>query len=323
MVSEMLPASGSDPPVAHICWAMLVLSLLILGNVLKVLASSAGNGASSNAAVFNVTGLFPLSGGGSGDKDECNAAMQNADAFLCAINRVNADPSLLPGITLNPIVVDSMKQLTIADVDFNSIGANSIAVVGPANSFQFLETTAVLLGESTAQFNYELSLQVSELSAKLQAMPILHVFPDEIHQAQAIFDTCLLFGWRIIGEVFSYDAYGLLGQELAFSENLSRRDINSTCSITIDGESIDDYQAISNFASCIDNKNVGVVLIWAGELVASQAISKIAEKPGNAEVIFLATSQWSQNGIGLATLTRPQPSDRFPSFPVSYLHGMN
>lgn len=316
----MLPTSGLDPPIVHICWAICVLSLLILGNVLKVLASSVDdNSVSSSDIVFNVTGLFPLSG----DGDRCKAAVQNVDAFLCAINRVNANPSLLPGITLNPIVVNSVKQKTVADIDFNKIGENSIAVIGPANAFQLLETTAVLLGESTVQLNYERNSQVNELSTKLQMKPILQLFPDEIMQAQAIFDTCMLFGWKIIGEVFSYDAYGLLGQELAFLESLSRRGVNSTCTIIIDDENIEDYQAISNFALCIDNKNVNVVLIWADALAASQAISKIAEQPGNTDVIFLATPRWSQNNIDLATLINPQPSDRFRSFPVSYLHGTN
>ena len=54
-----------------------------------------------------------------------------------------------------------------------------------------------------------------------------------------------------------------------------------------------DFDALNDFAQCISNKNIKVILVWTDVLTASQAISKVHENESNQDCIFLATAQWA------------------------------
>ena len=262
---------------------------------------------------YNVTGIFPIS-----DPNLNGIGMQEADSFLCAIRLVNSNPTLLPSITLNPIVIDSGSLGVSEDFDLRDIGDNSLAVIGPSNEFQLLQTATVLLGEQTALITYGMDSEVGVATLLARAQPILRVYPNSIVQATAIYDTCLLFNWKVIAAIFSYSAYGLIGEALStiIGENKSHIDIE--CSMIVDGTNTQDHVALTNFAQCVSNKNIKVVVIWSDALVASQAISKIHEQDNNKDCVFLATAPWAESA-DLNQLSNPQPAEDYPPFPISYL----
>lgn len=269
------------------------------------------------AKIYNVTGIFPIS-----DPDMNGVGVQEANSFLCAINSINSNPAFLPSITFNPIVIDSGSQQLSKDFDISSIGDGSIAVIGPSNEFQLLQTATVLLGEKTALIEYGLDSEVGDATSVVRGQPILRLYANPIVQATAIYDTCQLFGWNVIATVFSYSSYGLIGEALSIAIGQNRANINIECNIIVDGTNPQYFDALSNFAQCVSNKSIKVILLWSDALVASQAISKLHEQKNNKDCVFLATAQWAVPA-DLNRLSNPQPSNDYPPFPISYLQGMH
>lgn len=266
---------------------------------------------------YNVTGIFPIS-----DPSINGVGLLEANSFLCAIKSINSNPTLLPSITLNPIVIDSGSHTITKDFDIASIGKGSLAIIGPSNEFQLLQTATVVMGEQTALIGYGLDSEVGDATLAVRGQPILRLYTNPVTQANAIYDTCLLFDWKVIAAIFSYSSYGLVGEALSIAIGQNRANINIECSMIVDGTSIMDYDALSNFSQCVSNKNIKVILIWSDAVVASQAISKIHEQKGNEDCVFLATAQWAVSA-DLNQLSNPQPANDYPPFPISYLQGIH
>lgn len=270
----------------------------------------------SNDTVYKISGFFPIAQGTNQD------GQAEADAFLCAINRINSNPSYLPGIKLVPQVIDSVPPSLLDRLDYTQLDPEAIGVVAPEQPFRILELDTVLLGNDQVIFDYNsfIVLGVSQVLVG-ENEDNLRVYPSISYIYRSIFNTLKLFNWKVFGAVFSYNVYGLGGEATALALENKDPSYYLECRIVIDGNNTSDFNTIKNFASCIANKNIKVVLIWADALVAYQAISLCYQDPRNKNVIFLATPNWTEDTLfGIPATFQLDPND-YPPFPQSYLEG--
>ena len=142
------------------------------------------------------------------------------EGMMFAIDRVNADPELLPNITLGARIYDTCGSKTIAaNFAKNFIKMTLVketksqlaGVVGASDS-EVSETVANFLRVyEIPQISYD-STSIS-LSNKDIYSYFLRTVPPDSFQAQAIVDLCKEFGWNYVSTVNAHGAYGTKGIE--------------------------------------------------------------------------------------------------------------
>jgi ABC-type branched-subunit amino acid transport system substrate-binding protein len=170
-------------------------------------------------------GLFPVHLKSDETENTCGvfdeiAGYQFIEGMLFAIKQVNADPKLLPNITLGARIHDSCQSKTIAAnaaKEFikmtlvKDTKAQLAGVVGASGS-EVTETVANFLRVfEIPQISYD-STSVS-LSNKDIYSYFLRTVPPDSFQAQTIVDLCKKFGWNYVSTVNVYGAYGTKGME--------------------------------------------------------------------------------------------------------------
>jgi hypothetical protein len=170
-------------------------------------------------------GLFPLHKKSNENENACGVfsevpGYQYMEAMLFAINEINADPDLLPNITLGAHIYDTCRSKTIAadaakrfiktslEKDINTQLAGVIGALSSGVS----ETVANFLRVfEIPQISYASTSII--LSNKDIYSYFLRVVAPDSFQAQAMVDIIKRFGWNYVSTVNSAGAYGTKGME--------------------------------------------------------------------------------------------------------------
>ncbi|XP_033118208.1 metabotropic glutamate receptor 3-like [Anneissia japonica] len=238
-------------------------------------------------------GLFPVSNRGEGDID-CgsinNVGLQRLEGMLFALDLINADTKLLPGITLGARLYDTCRRETYAleqtiemisqDLQQDSSmyvcpngsavrraddqsGQSVTGVVGAASSSISQPVASILRLFQIPQISY--ASTSPELSDKMRFDYFLRVVPPDTFQSQAMFDIIKFMGWTYVSTVAEAGEYGENGID-AFI-NLTR-----------------------NTGICISRSEV--IERGATEAVYSRIVSYLAEdKKARVVVIFAQDDQ--------------------------------
>ncbi|XP_071960232.1 metabotropic glutamate receptor 7-like [Antedon mediterranea] len=181
-------------------------------------------------------GLFPVSNRGEGDID-CgsinNVGLQRLEGMLFALDLINADPSLLPGVSLGARLYDTCKRETYAleqtiemisyDLQQDSsayvcpngsaavrvedqAGQSVTGVVGAASSSISQPVASILRLFQIPQISY--ASTSPELSDKMRFDYFLRVVPPDTFQSQAMFDIVKFMGWTYVSTVAEAGEYG-------------------------------------------------------------------------------------------------------------------
>ena len=171
-------------------------------------------------------GLFPIHRKSLKRENECGLfnpmpGYHYMEAMLYAIDGVNANPNILPNITLGAKIYDTCMSKTIAAYHAKRFISMSLSkshkhqlagVIGGLNS-DVSETVANFLRVfEIPQISYSSTSVV--LSNKDVYSYFLRTVPPDSFQTQAIVDIILKFGWSYVSTVNSAGIYGAKGIEV-------------------------------------------------------------------------------------------------------------
>ncbi|CAL4121485.1 unnamed protein product, partial [Meganyctiphanes norvegica] len=175
--------------------------------------------------------------------------IQRVEAAFLAIDMINANPNILPNITLGVEIRDSCWYSTIAleqSIEFirdaistpeGGVGGNGtdndtcqpvtarknlIGVVGPGSSDVTIQVQNLLQLFSIPQVGY--SATSRDLSDKSRFSYFLRVVPSDYYQAQVMVDIVRHYNWTYISAVHTDGNYGQSGMQ-AFKELAEKNNI--------------------------------------------------------------------------------------------------
>ncbi|XP_022098847.1 metabotropic glutamate receptor 7-like isoform X2 [Acanthaster planci] len=189
-------------------------------------------------------GLFPVHEGGiNGCGPFDLGGYQRLEAMVYALDSINNDDDLLPGITIGAYILDTCSRdtyaleqtmefvtSTIARIDLNAFTCPNgskpeyqppqptIGVVGAASSPVSTMVANILRLFKIPQVSY--ASTSPELSDKSRYDYFLRVVPPDTYQAQAMLDIVTALGWTYVSTVASAGNYGENG--ISTFRNLSR-----------------------------------------------------------------------------------------------------
>lgn len=198
----------------------------------------------TNADVM-LGGMFPVhksNSNGSCGKIQ-DYGYQRAEAMVLAVNIINNNSRLLPGLrmgfdirdtcsspfnALNESVRFVMQGKLDGTIIHSKIGISG--AVGPASSTESARTAGFLQAFQIPQISYA-STAVT-LSDKTRYPYFLRTLPSDVFQAQAMADVVVHFNWTSVIAMHSDDDYGLSGIK-AFVQHLNQHLVDTSKSFSI------------------------------------------------------------------------------------------
>ena len=185
----------------------------------------------TNGNTVVLGGLFPLHA--TSNNQACsrlhNIGLQQAEAMVFAVNRINRNSNILPNVTLAFNIRDSCTSPSYALTQaFQFVQnrnsscmdtRNSIAVsgvVGAAYSSVSIDIANLLRLHKIPQISHVSSSDL--LSDKTRFDYFLRTVPPDSIQARAIADIIVKFNWSYVFALYSDDSYGEGGIEATIQE---------------------------------------------------------------------------------------------------------
>ncbi|XP_064199179.1 metabotropic glutamate receptor 3 [Anguilla rostrata] len=261
-------------------------------------------------------GLFPVHEKGLG-MDECgrineDRGIQRLEAMLFAIDEINRDPSLLPGVVLGAHILDTCSRDTYAlEQSLEFVRASLTKVddtefICPDGSYALQENTPLAIAGVIGGSFSSVSIQVANLlrlfqipqisyastSAKLSDKTRYDYFartvPPDFYQAKAMAEILRFFNWTYVSTVASEGDYGETGIE-AFEQEARLRNICISTSEKVGRSNAKkSYDAVIRQLLLKPNAKVAVLFMRsddARELLA--AAGRL-----NASLIWIASDGW-------------------------------
>ncbi|XP_061915977.1 extracellular calcium-sensing receptor-like [Entelurus aequoreus] len=232
--------------------------------------------------------------------------MQYIYAMVFAVEEINRNPTLLPGIHLGYHIRDSCAShpwatqaaLSLVSGDSSSCNPKDIAedskgvplIIGGASSKTAMVLSRVLSPLSVPLMSYQSSCPC--LSDRRQFPNFFRTIPSDIYQARAIASLALYFKWTWIGAVVANDDYGLVavklfqeetqgsGVCLAFLETLNRPNIASDA---------------RRAALAIKASSAKVILVFSWYTEVREVFLQLAQM-NVTDRQFIASEAWSTSG---------------------------
>ncbi|CAK5078901.1 unnamed protein product [Meloidogyne enterolobii] len=279
-----------------------------------------------------IGGVFPVHAKGSGGISPCGEIFETrgvhrVEAFLYALDMINAQTEFLRGYKLGALILDSCSNPAYAlnqSLDFvrEMIGGNSgmseytcsdgrqpkllrnsspkksvVAVVGASYSSVTVQIANLLRLFRIVQ----VTSTNADLSDKNRFEYFARTVPSDNYQARAMIDIAVHFNWTYVSLVYSADEYGELGAD-AFKKEARRAKICIAIEerVSMKPESLRD--SIDNLAKKLQqDKQVGarVVALFVGTEYVPDLLQKASERLGGdykrKRIIWLASEGWDRN----------------------------
>ncbi|CAK5036900.1 unnamed protein product [Meloidogyne enterolobii] len=272
-----------------------------------------------------IGGVFPVHAKGSGGISPCGEIFETrgvhrVEAFLYALDMINAQTEFLRGYKLGALILDSCSNPAYAlnqSLDFvrEMIGGNSgmseytcsdgrqpkllrnsspkksvVAVVGASYSSVTVQIANLLRLFRIVQ----VTSTNADLSDKNRFEYFARTVPSDNYQARAMIDIAVHFNWTYVSLVYSADEYGELGAD-AFKKEARRAKICIAIEerVSMKPESLRD--SIDNLAKKLQqDKQVGarVVALFVGTEYASERLGGDYKRK---RIIWLASEGWDRN----------------------------
>lgn len=273
---------------------------------------------------FVFGGLFPIhsddpnSGGGRCGEVRLERGLERMEAMLYAMDRVNADPTLLPGLQIGYDIRDTCNSENIgldesidliisgSQLDIEScqsgiisdgngtgdvmLNAPTSGIVGAASSRVSVPVASLVRLFRTPQVSYASSSAI--LSNRDRYEYFYRTIPPDNLQAKAMIDVILRFNWTYVSTIYSRNPYGEPG--IVEFQNLAAQ--NGIC-IDIN-EGIDDDFVDENFQTLADlliDSQANVVILFASQDNAEKLLSKIAVSPAARRFTWIASDAWARS----------------------------
>jgi len=272
---------------------------------------------------FVLGGLFPVhsdrqdsAGGGCGDAGET----QGVEAMLFALDLINADTQLLPGleigydirdtcgrenvgldevigliITGGQVEVESCQPATTSMNENITSTLATFGLVGAASSSVSIPVANLGRLFQVPQVSYSSSSRV--LSDRNRYTYFYRTIPPDDFQVRAIVDLLLYFNWTYVSIIFSRDAYG----QPAIDE---LRTLAGQFGVCLDLEAgINNDATGADYLNIVDSLNASqanVVVLFATQIKAVRMLSAVANSTVRTRFTWIGSDSWAGLGATLA-----------------------
>uniref|UniRef100_A0A3B5MU00 Metabotropic glutamate receptor 3 n=1 Tax=Xiphophorus couchianus TaxID=32473 RepID=A0A3B5MU00_9TELE len=261
-------------------------------------------------------GLFPVHEKGAG-MEECgrvneDRGIQRLEAMLFAIDRINMDSAVLPGVSLGVHILDTCSRDTYAlEQALEFVRASLTKVddtefICPDGSYALQDDSPLAIAGVIGGSYSSVSIQVANLlrlfqipqisyastSAKLSDKTRYDYFartvPPDFYQAKAMAEILRFFNWTYVSTVASEGDYGETGIE-AFEQEARMRNICIATSEKVGRSNAKkSYEAVIRQLLQKPNAHVAVLFLRSDD--ARELIAAAARL--NTSFIFVASDGW-------------------------------
>ena len=273
---------------------------------------------------FVLGGLFPVhsdsDGGARCGPVRLERGLERMEAMLFALDMVNADPELLPGIELGYDIRDTCNSenigldesidliITGSQLDIQSCQSAVIANGGNATAEDsFLSApTSGLVGAASSR----VSVPVASLSRLFRTPQVSYasssailsnrdryeffyrtISPDD-QQARAMIDIMLHFNWSYVSTIFSRNPYG----EPGIDELHNLAEENNIC---IDlNRGVDDNFSDEQFEALADDliaSSANIVVLFVSQDEAERLLREISQSSSANRFTWIASDAWARS----------------------------
>ncbi|XP_041047810.1 glutamate receptor, metabotropic 2a [Carcharodon carcharias] len=297
------------------------LQLTLLHLLLQMILSISSNLPSGKKEIaiegdLVIGGLFPVHEKGNGLED-CGRineqrGIQRLEAMLFALDAINKDPSILPGIKLGAHILDTCSKDTYALEQSLEFVRSSLTKVDeteyicPDGSYAIHDDTAFAIAGVIGGSYSDVSIQVANLlrlfqipqisyastSAKLSDKSRYDYFartvPPDFYQAKAMSDILRFFNWTYVSTVASEGDYGETGIE-AFEQEARSRNICIATSEKV-GRSMNQKTYDGVIKALMQKPNAKVVVLFTKSEDARELLA--AARRLNVSFMWVASDGW-------------------------------
>lgn len=245
--------------------------------------------------------------------------LQQLEALIFTLKKINADPNLLPGVRLGVIALDSCDSSAYAleqSLDFikgfiarndanqdghftcrdgsvprfrNGSFDNVVGVIGGQSSAVSIQLATLLRLFKVPQISY-LSTSPT-LSNKEKFEYFFRTVPSDVNQAHAILEILKAFRWTYVSVVYSDTDYGNRGfeklQELARQYNIC---FSNPQSINVDHFDEEAYDTV--IKNLMHRINARVVVVFADKVTARNVMSAAKRRQAINRFIWIGSDAW-------------------------------
>uniref|UniRef100_A0A669R0J8 Glutamate metabotropic receptor 2 n=1 Tax=Phasianus colchicus TaxID=9054 RepID=A0A669R0J8_PHACC len=263
-----------------------------------------------------IGGLFPIHEKGVGSED-CgkineHRGIQRLEAMLFALDEINKDPSILPGVRLGAHILDTCSKDTYAlEQSLDFVRASLTRVDGsehicPDGSYAVHDDVPTAITGVIGGSYSDVSIQVANLlrlfqipqisyastSAKLSDKSRYDYFartvPPDFYQAKAMSEILRFFNWTYVSTVASEGDYGETGIE-AFEQEARMRNICIATSEKV-GRSMNKKTYDGVVRALLQKPNARVVVLFTRSEDARELLA--AAHRANVSFVWVASDGW-------------------------------
>uniref|UniRef100_A0A8C1CDX4 Metabotropic glutamate receptor 2 n=1 Tax=Cyprinus carpio carpio TaxID=630221 RepID=A0A8C1CDX4_CYPCA len=299
----------------------LTLLLLLLARTHQALAIPGYNTDTSKKEIIIegdlvIGGLFPVHQKGEGAQDcgriNAQRGIQRLEAMLLALDKINQDDQILPGVTLGANILDTCsKDMYALEQSLEFVRASLTKVddseyTCPDGSYAIHDDVPLAISGVIGGSYSDVSIQVANLlrlfqipqisyastSAKLSDKSRYDYFartvPPDFYQAKAIAEILRYFNWTYVSTVASEGDYGETGID-AFQQEARALQICIATSAKV-SRSTDPYSYEGVIRSLLQKSNAKVVILFTRSEDARELL--VAAKRMNVSFIWVASDGW-------------------------------
>lgn len=275
---------------------------------------------------FVLGGLFPVhsdeeeSGGGRCGEIRLERGLERMEAMLYAVDRINADQSLLPELKLGYDIRDTCNSENIgldesidliitgstldiescqsavvsagnqSEADGDGFTVPTLGIVGAAASRVSVPVASLVRLFTTPQVSYASSSAI--LSNRDRYEYFYRTIPPDNLQAAAMIDLMLHFNWSYASTIYSRNPYG----EPGIDEFQALAAKNGIC-IDLD-EGIDDDFTEEQFDALSDQliaSTANIVVLFTSQDVAERLLTRINHSDDRNRFTWIASDAWARS----------------------------
>uniref|UniRef100_A0A8C9UX76 Olfactory receptor C family, r1 n=1 Tax=Scleropages formosus TaxID=113540 RepID=A0A8C9UX76_SCLFO len=220
-----------------------------------------------------------------------------AMAMVFAVEQINRDPWLLPGVSLGYRILDSCSKHPWAlggGLSLVSGGGHNCSqvvgvpvIIGDASSTQSITLSTTLGPLGVPMVSYQASCAC--LSNRLQFPNFFRTIPSDFYQSRTMAQLVRRFGWTWVGAVAVNNDYGLLGVQV-FSEEVKAAGVCLAFFETFSRETL--ASDLPRLVRVIRESEARVVIIFAWYTDAGALLAELA-RCNVTNRVFLASEAWS------------------------------
>ncbi|XP_060780468.1 extracellular calcium-sensing receptor-like [Neoarius graeffei] len=232
--------------------------------------------------------------------------VQWAQAVVFAVEEINRNPSLLPGVQLGYRIMDSCSRYphTLRSVmSLISGGKGSCEttrpaklIIGDASSTQCIILSRVLSPLHVPMISYLATCMC--LSNRQEYPNFFRTIPSDMYQARTMAQMAKHFGWTWVGAVVADNDYGLQAVQ-AFREEIKGTSICLAFVSTIFRERL--AKDVARAVTVVQSSSARVIMIFAWFLHVEVFLTELVHK-NITDRQFLASEVWSTSSHLLSNL---------------------